>query len=122
MSKPMPQPWLIEFYRESTGRTPVQDFVDGLSLAAQAAVLRDIGLLRDFGLAVSFPTVRPIEGIRKLWELRTKTADGAIRIFYVAQSGRKFVLLHAFIKQSAKTPKTELNIAVKRLRQVLEEK
>jgi phage-related protein len=113
--------WTIEFYLTANGENPVQAFIDDLSLAAQASVLRDLSLLRDYGLAVGFPTVRPMEGIRKLWELRVKTKDGAVRIFYVARTGRRFVLLHAFLKKSNKTPKSELNMAIKRLKQILAE-
>jgi phage-related protein len=65
--------------------------------------------------------VKPIKGVRKLWELRTKTKDEAIRIFYVAVTGKRFVLLHGFVKKTDKAPKTELEIAVKRLQDVLEQ-
>ena len=69
---------------------------------------------------MNYPTVRPITSVRKLWELRTKTKDGATRIFYVAHTGRRFIMLHAFFKKSAKTPKNEIEIASKRLQDVLE--
>ena len=121
MAESQRQPWTIEFYRDKRGNEPVKEFLLQLNENARASVGRDISLLKQYGLAVSFPMVRPVEGVRKLWELRSRTTEGAVRIFYVARTGQRFVLLHAFIKKTAKTPKQELAIGVKRLRQVLME-
>lgn len=51
----------------------------------------------------------------KLWELR----PGANRFFYFASVGRQFVVLHAYRKQSQKTPAQELALAERRLAEVL---
>lgn len=109
------------YYQDAQGRRPAQEFLLSLSATARAAVFHDINQLEEFGLLIGAPTVRPIEGIRKLWELRVKTADGAVRLFYVARTERRFVILHGFIKKTAKTPQKELNLARKRLREVLAE-
>ncbi len=119
MTQPASNRWTVIYYRDKHGRHPVQDFLRSLTSNARAAVMRDFSLLEEFGLAVGFPAVRPVKGVRKLWELRAKTADGAIRIFYVAQSGRRFMMLHGFIKKTAKSPPRELDIAIKRLREVV---
>lgn len=113
------RPWHIVFYQDKNGRRPTQEFLDGLSRTARTAVLRDLGLLKEFGIKLGFSTVRPIAGVRKLWELRVKTNDGAVRIFYTALAGRRFTLLHGFIKKSDKTPRAELELAVKRLQEAL---
>lgn len=109
------------YYQDAQGRRPAQEFLLSLSATARAAAFHDINQLEEFGLLIGAPTVRPIEGIRKLWELRVKTADGAVRLFYVARTERRFVILHGFIKKTAKTPQKELNLARKRLREVLAE-
>ncbi len=111
--------WKIVFYQDGKGKRPVQEFLDGLSKTARAAVLRDLDLLKEFGIKIGFPTVRPVTGVRKLWELRVKTSDGAVRVFYAALTGGRFILLHGFVKKSDKTPKTELELAAKRLQEVL---
>ncbi len=113
--------WKVILYRDKDGKYPVQEFLGGLGKVARATVLRDVGLLRQFGLTVGSPMVKPISGVRKLWELRSKTADGAVRIFYVAITGKRFVLLHGFIKKTQKTPPSELAVARKRLAEVLEQ-
>ena len=48
-----------------------------------------------------------------LWEVRSRLGDRIARvIFYV--EGRTMVLLHGFIKKTQKTPKHELELAIKR--------
>ncbi len=111
--------WKIVFYQDKNGKRPAQEFLDGLNKTARAAVLRDLNLLKEFGVKLGFPTVRSIASVRKLWELRVKTNDGAVRVFYAALTGRRFILLHGFIKKTDKTPKAELELAAKRLQEVL---
>ncbi len=40
--------WKIVFYQDGKGKRPVQEFLDGLSKTARAAVLRDLDLLKEF--------------------------------------------------------------------------
>ena len=87
MAKASQESWRIVFYRDKNGNYPVREFIDDLAKTARAAVLRDLALLKEFGITVGFPTVRPIAGVRKLWELRVKTGEGAVRIFYAALAG-----------------------------------
>jgi phage-related protein len=109
------------FYHDQQGRRLVKEFLDGLRATERAAVLRGFALLEEFGLAVGAPHVRAIRGYRKLWELRVRTQRGAIRVFYFAHTGRRFVVLHGFVKKSGKTPRRELEIAARRMQNVLEQ-
>jgi phage-related protein len=54
----------------------------------------------------------------KLWELRLKGRDGISRVIYVTASGRRVVLLRAFVKKTQKTPRRELEIARGRAKDV----
>ena len=54
-----------------------------------------------------------------LFELRLKAAEGIGRVFYLAATGQKIVMLHQFIKKSAKTPVRELDVARKRMKEWL---
>nr|HRJ40338.1 type II toxin-antitoxin system RelE/ParE family toxin [Caldilineaceae bacterium] len=80
----------------------------------QATAEEAFRLLREFGISVGMPHAKHIGG--KLWELR----PGANRFFYFAYIGRRFVILHAYRKQSQKTPPQELALAERRLAEVLE--
>jgi len=53
-----------------------------------------------------------------LFELRLKAAEGIARVFYCTLVGRRIVMLHGFIKKSARTPRRELEIARERVREI----
>ena len=53
-----------------------------------------------------------------LFELRLKATEGIGRIFYCTMIERRIVILHQFLKKSRKTPRKELEIARRRLKEV----
>lgn len=53
-----------------------------------------------------------------LFELRLKGKEGIARVFYCTMIGKNIHMLHCFIKKSQKTPKNELRIAEKRMKEV----
>jgi phage-related protein len=113
----VPPAWRVDFYADARGQSPVRDYIDSLPVEEQVEVRDAIRLLREFGLQLGRPHVRQITGHAKLWELR----PGANRIFYFAHTGRTFVLLHAYRKQSPKAPAKEIRLAEKRMSELLEE-
>jgi phage-related protein len=83
----------------------------------QARFLRISELLENFGpQQVGLPHVRPLGN--KLWEMRLRGADGIGRAIYTAQSGRRLVVLHAFVKKTRKTPRSAIDLALKRLEEL----
>lgn len=111
MSSPNPR-WRVLFYQDAQGRRPVEEWVRALSEKEQARVRRTIGLLMDYGTQLGMPHSRHLRN--KLWELRVAAGRDDYRILYVAEIGRRFFLLHAFSKKTAKTPERELAIAERR--------
>ena len=60
---------------------------------------------------IGMPLVRPLgDG---LWELRSVFDDGIARVLFTFYQNR-IVLLHGFVKKSAKTPKSDLALGRKR--------
>ena len=53
-----------------------------------------------------------------LFELRLKGAEGIARVFFCTQIGKRIVVLHSFIKKSARTPLRELEVALSRLKEL----
>ncbi|KWE99295.1 hypothetical protein WT55_04910 [Burkholderia pseudomultivorans] len=53
-----------------------------------------------------------------LYEMRLKGAEGIARVFYCAVVGEQIVMLHCFVKKTAKTPLKELDTARRRLKEV----
>jgi len=71
----------------------------------------------EFGLhQVGMPYVRPIQG--KLWEMRMKGKDGISRALYVVATGKKVVVVSAFVKKSQKTPTHEIRLALERAKEI----
>lgn len=106
--------WRVVFYT-TRGQSPIEVFLNDLSAAERAAAAESFRLLQEFGVLLGMPHAKHVQG--KLWELRPETN----RFFYFAYIGRRFVILHAYRKQSRKTPRKELAIAERRLREVLQE-
>jgi phage-related protein len=52
-----------------------------------------------------------------LFELRLKGGEGIARVFFCTLVGKRIVMLHSFVKKSAKTPRRELDIAEARLKE-----
>ena len=87
-----------------------------LSKDMQARFLRISELLESFGpQRVALPHVRPLR--EKLWEMRLNEREGIGRAIYTAAAGRRLIVLHAFVKKTQKTPRTALNLALKRLKE-----
>jgi phage-related protein len=53
-----------------------------------------------------------------LFELRLKAAEGIARVFYCTVVGRRIVVLHQFVKKTEKTPRKELDVARRRLKEI----
>ena len=64
---------------------------------------------------------RPMKSIGKsVFELKEQDAAGWYRVIYTLEVKNKIYILHGFKKQSAKTSKTDLNTARKRLGEIEE--
>lgn len=108
----------IIFYKDSSGRSPNQDFLLELEkgnkdLVAQAR--RGIEKLRNKSYHRE-PLSKYIEP--RLWEMRVKVGTNILRILYTFEKDRVIILLHSFVKKKQKTPVGELEIARKRLKDI----
>ncbi|MCF6257448.1 MAG: type II toxin-antitoxin system RelE/ParE family toxin [Gammaproteobacteria bacterium] len=54
-----------------------------------------------------------------LYEIRAKGKEGIARSVYCTVKGKEIVILHSFIKKSQKTPKKDLDLAKKRMKEVV---
>ena len=62
------------------------------------------------------PHVKHLEG--KLWEMRFRGRDGIARAIYVTASERRVVVVHAFVKKAQKTPRSALDLARQRAKEI----
>lgn len=83
-----------------------------------AAFARMVELLMESGPNLRMPHSRSMGG--GLYELRPRGREGIGRVFYCFVAERRVVILHAFVKKTEDTPKQELRIARRRMREVLD--
>ncbi len=105
--------WNIVYYKSTKGISPVYDFIESLSVTTQAKISYTFDLLAQYGTALGPPHVKKLKG-SDLWELRILGTTN-VRIFYVARTGKTFLLIHGFVKKSQKTAKKEIKVALKRM-------
>src|SRR4051794_37895661 len=104
--------WRIDILNE----TVAAEFT-ALPADMQARFLRLAERIASVGLeSLSEPHVKHLEG--KLWELRLTGRDGIARALYVTAIGRRVVVVRAFIKKTQKTPRSEIELALRRAREI----
>jgi phage-related protein len=103
------------FYALPSGREPVRQWLKELPAADRKIVGEDIKDV-EFAWPIGMPLCRPLS--RGLWEVRSTLTQGRIsRVLFCEHEGR-MILLHAFIKKTQKTPASDLELAVKRRREI----
>ena len=73
--------------------------------------------MEEFGPDLGMPHTRAMGG--GLFELRIKAAEGIARVFYCTVVDRRIVFLHQFVKKTERTPPKELEIARRRMKEVI---
>ncbi len=107
--------WKVILYTTEKDDNPVGDFIKSLSKKEAAKIYREIDLLEQNGIYLSFPHSSDICGYKDLWDLRIKFSSNNIRIIYFLDIENTFVLLHGFRKKTQRLPKRELEIAMSRM-------
>jgi phage-related protein len=103
----------VTFFKTSSGRSPVLEFVQGLAKPERARLFEALDQVERHGLDAIRVQFRQIEG--KLWEIKVS----AHRIFYVVIEREEMVLLHVYKKQGQKVPIKERDIAIRRMKELL---
>lgn len=108
----MDKKWQIYYYLSPFGDNPIKDFLDERP-SAKAKAFRIFQHIKEYGLNKAIPHIKKLTGT-SLWEIRILGED-SIRILYVTKKGKQILLLHAFVKKTAKTPPKEISIALSRI-------
>ena len=103
--------WEIHYFHED-----VQAAIVAFPAGIQARYIHLTQRMVIFGPYLGMPHTRAMG--KGLFELRMKSKEGIGRVFFCTRSGQRIMMLHAFIKKSAKTPPKELEIARARLQEV----
>lgn len=105
--------WSVVFLNED-----VRAELDIQPADIRASFERIVGLIQEAGLQqVHEPYVKHLEG--PLWEMRMKGKDGIARAAYVTAIGRRVVIVRVFPKKTQKTPRREIELALRRAKEVV---
>jgi phage-related protein len=105
-------PWRIEILDETVAAE-----IAALPVDMQARFLRLAERIASAGLeSLSEPHVKHLEG--KLWELRLTGRDGIARALYITAIGRRVVVVRAFVKKTQRTPRAEIELALRRAKDI----
>ncbi len=98
-------------YKTSSGRSPVEEFIDELSDSDAAGVLAGMEEVRERGLHAA----RRLDG--EIWEVRVDGDHVIYRVLFAEEGSRGQVLLalEGFNKKTQKTPPSIIKLAKRRL-------
>ena len=103
------------FYALPSGREPVREWLKALSRDDRQIIGEDIKDV-EFSWPIGMPLCRALG--KGLWEVRSAITQGRIaRIVFCIRAGQ-MVLLHAFIKKTQKTPVADIELALKRWKEI----
>jgi phage-related protein len=103
--------WQISFFDEKV-ETQTLCFPAGIL----ANLLHILEMIEEFGPALGVPYTAPMGG--GLFEIRARGKEGIGRSLFCTAKGGEVLILHSFIKKTRKTPKKDLEIARKRLKEL----
>jgi phage-related protein len=103
------------FFQLSSGREPVREWLKSLQEEDRKVIGEDIKDV-EFSWPIGMPLCRSLG--KGLWEVRSDLSGGRIArvVFCIARS--QMVLLHGFIKKTQKTPAADLEVALKRKKDI----
>ncbi len=103
----------VKFFATLNGTEPVREWLFELSIADRKIIGQDI-----LTVQYEWPIGKPlVDNLGKgLWEVRIKLDNRIARIIFIIDK-KLMVLLHGFIKKSQKTPKIDLELANKRVKE-----
>jgi phage-related protein len=104
--------WVVELLDDR-----VTQEIEALPADMRARFRRIVELMQAHGLErMREPHVKHLEG--PVWEMRMSGRDGISRALYVTASGRRVVVLRAFVKRTQRTPRREIDLALRRAEEV----
>jgi len=103
--------WTIEFFDKS-----VETETLALPPKILAKMLHIFELIEMAGAQLGEPYTKALNS--GLFEVRAKAKEGIGRSIYCYQKGQKIIILHSFVKKDQKTPKRDLEIALKRKKEI----
>ena len=106
--------WAITFYSDK-----IEQETLALPPGILAGLLRIAELIEEFGPDLGRPHTAPLG--QGLFEIRAKGREGIARSVFCTVKGKKVVILVTVIKKSQRIPKRQMDLARRRMKEVLED-
>ncbi len=107
-------PWIIKLFESKRDEKPVEEFIKSCEPQTISKISHHIDLLEKYGPFLGMPHSKRLNS--DLYELRIRGKQ-EIRITYIFKN-KNIYLLHAFKKQTQKTPRKEIDISLKRISEI----
>ena len=102
----------VVFYETDKGESPVEDFLNTLAVKSKAKIVGLLKLLEEKGNLLRMPYSKYLRD--EIFELRCIQGADTVRVLYFFGKEGSIILTNAFAKKSMKTPKREIELAIKR--------
>jgi len=103
----------IIFYKTSSGRSPIEDFLDSLSSKEAQKVTWVLSLIEDMD-TVSTKFYKQLSNSDGIIEVRAQIGKNNFRLLGFENKGTFVVLTNGFKKKNQKVPKSEITLAQQR--------
>lgn len=106
----------VSFYRSPSGAEPVKEWIRSLPESDKKILGKDL-LKIELGFPLGMPLCRSLGN--GLWECRSHLTAGKIARVIFCIEGQRMIALHGFIKKTQKTPKQEIDLALRRKKEAM---
>ncbi|MEA1920378.1 MAG: type II toxin-antitoxin system RelE/ParE family toxin [Campylobacterota bacterium] len=105
----------VVFYKTASGNEPVREWLKSLDAEDRLIIGSDIKTV-EYGWPIGMPVSRPLGN--KLYEVRSSITNKRIARVLFTIIDNYMVLLSGFIKKTQQTPKEEIDLAIKRMKEI----
>ena len=106
---------IVVFYRTESGNEPVREWLLSLDREDKKTIGVDVKTV-EYGWPIGMPVCRPLG--KGLYEVRSNISHKRIARVIFTIIDQTMILLNGFVKKTQKTPKEEIALALKRLKEI----
>ncbi len=103
----------IQFYRTPSGHSPVEEFLNSLTVQQARKVTWVLRLLKRLPI-IPIQYFKKLVGTNDIWEVRVQFGGNIFRLLGFFDKENVVVLTNGFAKKSQKTPEQEIVLAEQR--------
>lgn len=107
--------WCFQPYETSSGRKPVEDFLDTLSTQERSKISVAVTFIQERWPRVTRPHIDFVEPEERIYELRARHRNVNLRVLFWPHDETHILLaLHGFKKKENRVSREDINLAIQR--------